>query len=560
MRNVSGIGQLRSPGPLDWYIGRVTASRPPRDPSRFPWLILMLASAFLLTLALAWQAAAAARTHRTAAERVLRDDAELAAVEFLRRARYQVGYLAFYPALRIVADAEHSVGRLPNPAALSSSAPVAPLSFLRTIVSVELATGHVTTSPTAAAELDHWLDANLARLVRERASPGGELVVSHALVGGQPRTFVYGRSPLPGQALGLGFEVDLADLRPSFQKALEEAPLLPEPLARLARAKNPVFIEILDPWSRPLLRTPGAFDPILGFTQTVGASDVLEGLTVRASIAPDAASGLVAGGLPPSRLTLYGAAAATAAGLFAAAILVARRERDVARLRADFVSSVSHELRTPLAQIRLFAETLRLDRVRTPEERRRSLEIIDTEARRLTQLVENTLVLSRGERGASAVSPRPQDVAGLVRETLDSFALIAAAASSRIDRDLPLSLEAPVDADALRQVLVNLLDNAVRYGPSGQRIRVGLVRVDGDIRITVEDEGPGVPPRERERIFERFVRLDRDRETHRSGTGIGLSVARDLVTLHDGTIRAEAGEGGGARFVVVLPAGAARRP
>jgi signal transduction histidine kinase len=538
----------------------VTSLRPSRDFSRFPWLILLLASAFLLTLALAWQAAAAARSHRTAAERVLRDDAELAAVEFLRRARYQVGYFAFYPALRIVADAEHSAGRLPDPAALSAEAPIAPLSFLRTIVSVELATGHVTTSPPADAELGHWLDANLARLVRKVASPGGELVVSHALVGGQARTFVYGRSPLPGQARGLGFEVDLASLRPSFQKALDEAPLLPEPIARLAGTGNPVFLELMDPWDRPLLRTKGAFDPSLGFTQTVGAGDVLAGLTVRASIAKEAASLLVAGGLPPARVPLYVAAAALAATLFAAAILLSRRERDVARLRADFVSSVSHELRTPLAQIRLFAETLRLDRVRTPEERRRSLEIIDTEARRLTQLVENTLVLSRGERGASSVSPRPQDVAGLVRETLDSFAPIAAATSSRIERDLPQSLEGSVDADALRQVLVNLLDNAVRYGPSGQRIRVGLDSENGGVRITVEDEGPGVPPRERDRIFDRFARLDRDRETHRSGTGIGLSVARELVTLHGGVIRAEAGEGGGARFVVELPAGTPSQP
>src|SRR5262249_46785508 len=133
------------------------------------------------------------------------------------------------------------------------------------------------------------------------------------------------------------------------------------------------------------------------------------------------------------------------------------------------------------------------------------------------------------------------------------FFPLAAATGARIDADLPDGLVADVDADGVRQVLVNLLDNAVTYGPPGQRIAVALARTDGRVRITVEDEGPGIPRADRERVFLKFERLARDRDTHRSGTGIGLAVARELVALHGGTIRAEEADRGGARLVVELP-------
>ncbi len=522
---------------------------------------VLLAAALVLTVVLVWEAVDAARSHRAAVEKVLRDDAALAANEYLRRARYQVSYFAFYPALRIVADFERATGGLPDVGALASTPPIAPLSFIRTVASVNLINGRVTSSPLPSGELAAWLDENLARLVRERASPLGDLAVSRALVGGQTHTFVYGRSPSASLPRGLMFDVDLAALGPSWRKALDQAPLLPEPIASAAAGGDSVFLELSDSGGRPLLTTEGRFDPALGVSQTIrGAADVLDGLTIRASIAPAAAQRLVAGGLPPSRLSLLLVAGALAAGLLVASIVLARRERAVARLRAEFVASVSHELRTPLAQIRLFAETLRLDRVRTPEERRRALEIIDQEARRLTQLVQNALAFSNSDRAATAIAPREQDVSAIAREAIESFAPLAAAAGARLAVELPESAVAAVDADALRQVLVNLLDNAAKYGPSGQCIAVRLEQEAGWLFLSVEDQGPGVPVPDRDRIFERFVRLDRDRASHIAGAGIGLCVALELVRLHGGTIRAESSPRGGARFVVALPAESRRGP
>ncbi|MEO6326031.1 MAG: ATP-binding protein, partial [Thermoanaerobaculia bacterium] len=106
----------------------------------------------------------------------------------------------------------------------------------------------------------------------------------------------------------------------------------------------------------------------------------------------------------------------------------------------------------------------------------------------------------------------------------------------------------------LRQILINLLDNAVKYGPEGQEVRVRVALHDGSLQLEVEDEGPGVPERERERIWERFYRIEDHRRSAVSGTGIGLSVVRELAALHHGEAWAEAGARGGARFVVRLPA------
>ena len=240
--------------------------------------------------------------------------------------------------------------------------------------------------------------------------------------------------------------------------------------------------------------------------------------------------------------------------VLALALLLVRREAELVRLRADFISGVSHELRTPLAQIRMFTETLLLGRTRSDIERRRSLEIIDQEARRLTHLVENVLLFSRGEGGRQAgIAPEPTVFAAEVRRAVESFGPMCRSRSADIRAELQENITASVDRNALRQILVNLLENALKYGPDGQRITVGLALYDSAARIWVDDEGPGIPAADRERVFDSFVRLRRDLEARVTGSGIGLSVVRELARLHDGEVRAESAPGGGARIVVEFP-------
>src|SRR5262249_29726014 len=140
----------------------------------------------------------------------------------------------------------------------------------------------------------------------------------------------------------------------------------------------------------------------------------------------------------------------------------------------------------------------------------------------------------------------------LIRETVDSFQPLAQARDNRLTLELGASTTA-VDADAIRQVVLNLLDNAVRYGPPGQDIRIGLAVENGAAILSVEDAGPGVAPDKQSVLWKKCVRLERDRGAHRGGPGIGLAVVRDLVGLHGGLAWVEQGARGGAKFVVRLP-------
>jgi signal transduction histidine kinase len=226
-------------------------------------------------------------------------------------------------------------------------------------------------------------------------------------------------------------------------------------------------------------------------------------------------------------------------GLVALALHELRREQDLARTRQEFVSGVSHELRTPLAQIRLFAELLRMGKLRSDEERQRSLEIIDEEAQRLTYLVENVLSFSSSEHASTSIVLRPVDVRDEVVRACDAFTPLARARRNRIRVDAPPGVTAMGDAKAVRQILLNLLDNAVKYGPVGQEVTVSVTRRGERVIISVSDHGPGIPAEERERVWEPYFRLAREAESAAGGSGIGLSIVKELVRAQGGELRVD---------------------
>ena len=193
-----------------------------------------------------------------------------------------------------------------------------------------------------------------------------------------------------------------------------------------------------------------------------------------------------------------------------------RREHELSRLRADFISSVSHELRTPLSQILLFAETLNLGRVRTEQERRAATDVIVQEGRRLMHLVENILHFSRAERRMSRLGLEPLDLSRAVAAIVEDWLPLASAADVRVETQFAPDVHAVADRSALRQMVLNLLDNAVKYGPATQTVTVGTsvvrrrpacARACGSTT-----RATAFPPRERERVWESFYRLDRRRQ------------------------------------------------
>jgi signal transduction histidine kinase len=326
---------------------------------------------------------------------------------------------------------------------------------------------------------------------------------------------------------------------------------MPPSLAEGRITNDAISVRVVERWREVIYASPGLTDQPLAVRQSIDDGH-MKGMTVEASIAPDVAPLLVFGGIPRP-LPIYTFTLAVTGVLLLTALLQLRKERALARLRSDFVASVSHELRTPLTQIRMFAETLLLDRVRSDEERRRSLTVIDQETRRLAQLVENVLQFSRGERGTLRLTRESADVAALVAETVDAFLPIASARGTTIVTSIPVHAVAMVDRDAVRQIVLNLLDNAVKYGPAGQEIGVIVEKDASAFRIIVDDAGPGVPARDRARIWRRFERLERERERAIAGAGIGLALVRELAAMHGGGARVEDGTRGGARFIVEIP-------
>lgn len=234
-----------------------------------------------------------------------------------------------------------------------------------------------------------------------------------------------------------------------------------------------------------------------------------------------------------------------------------RRELTLARQKTDFVSSVSHELKTPLTSIRMFAELLAEDRVADREKQRSYLHIITAEAARLTRLINNVLDFSRLERGEKKYSFQPCDLADVVRDTAETLRPHLEQNGFTFTCELP-ALPCPVtcDRDALAQVLVNLLSNAEKYSGGRKEIRIELRQRSEPLpfaEVNVLDRGLGVPRGCEVKVFEQFYRAHDALNSGIQGSGLGLTLARQIARAHGGDVAYEPREGGGSCFSLRLP-------
>ena len=222
-------------------------------------------------------------------------------------------------------------------------------------------------------------------------------------------------------------------------------------------------------------------------------------------------------------------------------------------MRRDFVANVSHELRTPLTAIRGFAETLRGSEL-SVEQRRQYLDVILRHADRLTALIEDLLELSRIEGGTRTLAFEEVDVGGLARSLLHDLKPRLDAGRLTAEVKAGPAPTAWADRRALEQVLLNLLDNAIKYSEPGGRIEIVPTGSPDGVRIDVSDTGIGIPERDRARIFERFYRVEKARSRDLGGTGLGLSIVKHLVQAMDGEVFVVSREGEGTTFTLRLPA------
>ena len=262
-----------------------------------------------------------------------------------------------------------------------------------------------------------------------------------------------------------------------------------------------------------------------------------------------------------------GASAAVGIGAGVAALLLAvaglgvwfyresTRELRLAAQRVSFVNQVSHELKTPLTNVRMYAELLEDHLPPDDALARKRLAVVVTESQRLGRLITNILTLSRAEKGPLAVHPAPGCVDEVVGQVIDQFTPSLASQGVQVRLAAGAPARVRVDADALAQMLGNLLGNVEKYAGGGPTtVTTTQDPAAGTTTIVVADSGPGIPAAERDRAFEPFVRLGRQGHEGIPGTGIGLGIARDLARQHGGDLRAVPPAGGeaGARFELVL--------
>ncbi len=258
-------------------------------------------------------------------------------------------------------------------------------------------------------------------------------------------------------------------------------------------------------------------------------------------------------GDPPRRRIL---ARATPLGSARGTVVVLHDITEMRRLetvRKDFVANVSHELRTPVSIIRANAETLLDGAIEDPVRGRGFVEAVLRNSERLTRLISDLLDLSRIEAGRYKLELRPVEILEAVGHAVEAVEAKAAARRLELDVDVPEALDVRADPKALDQVLINLLDNAVKYTPEGGSVRVRAEPRGAELFISVEDDGPGIPAEHRARIFERFYRVDPGRSRDMGGTGLGLAIVKHLVESMRGKVGVEPARVRGTVFWMTLP-------
>jgi signal transduction histidine kinase len=526
-------------------------------------LALFLGGTLVLAGWLGYQAFDAAVSHRRTAEAVLSDYALISATEMARIANRRIDDI-LDEVFRPVSDRRfRRLGDVPPERFRYSLAeamdehrcdcpgfrdPVAVFLLEHASQELEIIPD---TLPAALADRLRSLVQSLEPAGRESE---GLIVLPPAAESDVPLVlgFAVPDDPDGADAATYGFLVHPAALGDLFAEWYAEERLLPRPIAPDQPNDSVLHVTVTAPDGIPIFASPLTLPPETTASASVGSE--YGDLVVRAAVRPEAASQLIIGGLPRSRLPLLTMLLLLTLGVGVAAVVQLRREQGFQRLRDDFVSGVSHELRTPLAQIRMFAELQEAGKLVSEEDRARATSVIHRESIRLTHLVENILQFSRLRHAPEQRLPKERlELAEGMAEGIDAVTPLLEDRAMRLDLVAEPDLPVLANREALTRIIVNLLDNAVKYGPKGQEVEVRLSRTNGSARLSVADQGPGIPPGDWPRVWNPYYRLDRDVKAHIPGTGMGLSVVARLAEFHGGRVWVEEADGGGARFVVEIP-------
>jgi two-component system phosphate regulon sensor histidine kinase PhoR len=266
-----------------------------------------------------------------------------------------------------------------------------------------------------------------------------------------------------------------------------------------------------------------------------------------------------ASSLAPGRVFEVNAAPLPSGGAIAVLHDVTRIEA-AERSRREFIANVSHELRTPLTSIQGYVETLVEDPNCSPETRGEFLGVIQKNASRMNRLTEDLLALASVESPDYKLASQPIRASALVHDAIESLGGLVVDSGVELESAGAPDALVTADADAMNQVFGNLIENALKYGKTGKRIRVGARLLEHEVEFWVQDFGSGIASEHLDRIFERFYRVDKARSRESGGTGLGLAIVKHIIQAHGGNIRAESELGAGASFYFTLPLATEAQP
>jgi len=319
---------------------------------------------------------------------------------------------------------------------------------------------------------------------------------------------------------------------------------------------------VMDGEHRILLANPSLREMLLLDSDVTGRSTIevirnaeLQSIVEKAIAASEPMAGEIeVGGIKPRRLLVH---ASRISGEPRALVLVLFDVTEMRRLetvRRDFVANVSHELRTPVASVRSAAETLRMAIEHDPKAATQFIDIIERNGRRLGELINDLLDLSRIEAKEYRLKVETMDLRQLCEKTVSVFAERASSRNMRLAVEIPDGFPpAAVDASAFDRILTNLVDNALKYCPDGAGVSVSAREAGKKLQVIVSDSGPGIDAKHLPRLFERFYRVDNGRSREMGGTGLGLSIVKHLVEAMGGEVTVESLPGKGATFAFTLP-------
>ncbi len=518
----------------------------------------LLAIAELVVLLLAWQGVVAIHRQQRTVERNLTQFANFGAANFA----YRAGALVFNHANMVSEDVDRIAARSTSEVLARAGALTDSLSRcrceagvrIRALMVMDGAANVIAQSPASRVVLPPRTLAAMYAKIREFTYP--VLTVRMTDETGVPTVIALSRV---GQVKGSGERFFLSLYDPDSVSAFydkyiyEMRPsLLPSVYGWQSSNSSVVGVRVTLPGGMTFYQSPRA--PATGYSSSVGfGPDTL--VRVSAALTPSAAKKVRGESAGPYARTWVVLMAMIATLVIALIAIVLQRATELARLRGDFTTAVSHELRTPLTEIMLYAELIQTGRTTGAVATAEAARVILAEARRLHNLVENVLIVARTDRRMLRVRVAAHDLVPIVRATVATFAPLAAKRQIPVQCELPGTLVARCDPGAVAGVLLNLLDNAVRYGPQSQAVIVrGRLVGQHQISLEVDDAGPGIPVADRERVTQPYVRLDRDVDALTSGSGLGLAVVNALVAEMQGTLQFDDSARGGTVATVTLPA------